>query len=187
MEQSCICSLNFDRRNKEENNVETIEKADDNTIQKRKEMSDSSLSNYPETVQFTGVVFSSLKQVHISAFLIALVGVLVTIQNPFVGLPLLFAFLLLILGVEAWMIRKSRKQIRITLYLRENPVQALQGMERIGEISSGSIDPDMDEPNELGFRPAPKRSLIVWKFDSKEDKEIAAKRLLEYLPRDTDI
>jgi hypothetical protein len=140
--------------------------------------------DYPETVQFEGVTYTSLKQVHISAFLIVLVGALVAFANPLVGFPILIAFLLLVLAVEAWMIRKSRKQLRITLHLRENPVEAMQGSYRVGSIASGSIDPEMDNPNELGFRPAPNRDLIVWTFDTIEDKNTAAKRLLEYLPRD---
>jgi cbb3-type cytochrome oxidase subunit 3 len=140
--------------------------------------------SYPESVQFEGVTYTSLKQVHISAFLIVLVGVLVAYANPLVGFPVLIAFLLLVLGVEAWMIRKSRKQLRITLHLRQNPVEATQGSYRIGTIASGSIDTDMENPNELGFRPAPNRNLIVWTFDSVEDKNVAAKRLLEYLPQD---
>jgi hypothetical protein len=36
----------------------------------------------------------------------------------------------------------------------------------------------------LGYRPAPKKDLIVWTFDSENDKQIATKRLLEYLPKD---
>jgi hypothetical protein len=140
---------------------------------------------YPETVQFEGVVYSSLKQVHISAFLIILVGALVAYANPLVGLPLLIVFLILVLGIEAWMIRKSRKQLRLTLHLREDPVEATQGSYRVGAISTGSLDTEMDNPNELGFRPEPKRSMFTWTFDSVEDKEIVAKRLLEYLPRDS--
>ncbi len=140
---------------------------------------------YPETVQFEGVVYSSLKQVHISAFLIILVGALVAYANPLVGFPLLIIFLILVMAIEAWMIRKSRKQLRLTLHLREDPVEATQGSYKVGAISTGSIDPDMDNPNELGFRPEPKRSLFTWTFDSVEDKEIVAKRLLEYLPRDS--
>ena len=42
----------------------------------------------------------------------------------------------------------------------------------------------MDNPNELGFRPSPKRNLLVWEFQSEDDARIVAKRLLEYLPKE---
>jgi hypothetical protein len=140
--------------------------------------------DYPDTVEFEGTVYTSLKQVHISGFLIALVGVIVAYSDPLLGFPVLIVFLLIVLAVEAWMIRKSRKQLRLTLHLLTDPVEATQGTYKVGVIEHGTIDTDMDAPNELGYRPAPKRSLITWTFDSVEDKEYAAKRLLEYLPRD---
>jgi hypothetical protein len=42
----------------------------------------------------------------------------------------------------------------------------------------------MENPKELGYRPALKKEMIVWTFDSIEDKQIVARRLMEYLPRD---
>jgi hypothetical protein len=150
------------------------------------EQNSRNLSEYPETVEFEGVVYTSLKQVHISAFLIVIVGALVAYANPLIGFPLLIVFLVLVLGIEAWMIRKSRKQLRLTLHLREDPVEATQGSYRIGSIATGSIDPNMDSENELGFRPAPNRSMFTWTFDSVEDKRAATKRFLEYLPLDSE-
>ena len=146
--------------------------------------SDSGLSQYPEAVQFTGVMKTSLKPVHFSSLLLITVGILVAISLYPTGLLLLIAFLVLVLLYESWMIRKSEREIRISLLLREDPVAAMQGSNRIGEISTGLVETEMEYPNELGFRPSPNRELIVWTFDSKEDAQLAAKRLLEYLPRD---
>ncbi len=122
---------------------------------------------------------------HISAGLIILVGVIVAVVAPPQGFLLLLVFLVIVLLVETWMIRRSTKQLRLTLNLREDPVEAFQGSYKVGSIDHGSIDPEMDNPNELGYRPAPKKDLIVWTFDSESDKEIVAKRLFEYLPRDS--
>jgi hypothetical protein len=141
-------------------------------------------SGYPEKVEFSGVGYTPLLQVHISAALIILVGVIVAIVAPPQGLFLLLAFLVIVLLIEMWMFRRSRKELRLTLYLRENPVEAYQDNYKVGSIDHGSIDPEMDNPNELGYRPAPKKDLIVWTFDSESDKKIVAKRLLEYLPSD---
>ena len=145
---------------------------------------DPHLLQYPETVQFTGVVETSLKSTHITSLAVIAAGILIAFNDYPAGLLLLIAFLVIVLGFELWMMRKSVKSIRITLYLRENPVQALEGSYRVGEIATGAIDTQMDYPNEIGFRPAPKRRLLIWTFDSKQDAEIVAKRLLEYLPRD---
>ena len=146
--------------------------------------SDESPSEYPEKVEFSGIGYTSLLQVHISATLIVLVGVIIAVVAPPQGLFLLLAFLVFVLLVEMWMFRRSRKELRLTLYLRENPVEAFQGTYKVGTIDHGSIDPEMDNPNELGYRPVPKKDLIVWTFDSESDKQIVAKRLLEYLSRD---
>ncbi len=146
--------------------------------------SDGGLSQYPEVVQFTGVMKTSLKPVHFSSLLLIIVGILVAISLYPTGLLLLIAFLVLVLLYESWMIRKSEREIRISLLLREDPVGAMQGLDRVGEISTGFIETGMEYPNELGFRPSSNRELIVWTFDSKEDAQLAAKRLLEYLPRD---
>jgi hypothetical protein len=143
-----------------------------------------SRSEYPEKVEFSGVGYTSLLQVHISAALIVLVGVIVAIVASPQGLFLLLAFLVIVLVIEMWMFRRSRKELRLALYLRENPVDAYQGTYKVGSIDHGSIDPEMENRDELGYRPAPKKDLIVWTFDSESDKRIVAKRLLEYLPRD---
>ncbi|MDG7002171.1 MAG: hypothetical protein JRN15_23985 [Nitrososphaerota archaeon] len=141
-------------------------------------------SKYPESVSFSGIGYTSLKQVHISAFLIILVGIIIALYAPPGGFFLLIIFLLFVLVVEVWMMRRSQKQISMTLHLREDPVAAYQDKYKIGDIDKGSIEETMDNPNELGYRPAPNRSLITWTFESEEDKNIVAKRLLEYLPRD---
>jgi hypothetical protein len=141
-------------------------------------------SEYPETVEFSGIGNTSLLQVHISAALIVAVGVILAIEAPPAGLFALILFLVFVLAVEMWMFRRSQKKLRLTLYLRENPVEAYQGDYKVGKIDHGSIEIDMDNPNDLGYRPAPKKNMIVWTFDSEHDKQIVAKRLLEYLPRD---
>jgi hypothetical protein len=145
---------------------------------------DTNKFTYPEKVEFSGIGYTSLLQVHISAALIILVGVIVAIVDSPQGLFLLLAFLVIVFLIEIWMIRRSRKELRLTLYLRENPVEAYQGTFKVGSIDHGSIDPEMDSPSELGYRPSPKKDLIIWTFDSEQDKQIAAKRLLEYLPLD---
>ncbi len=145
---------------------------------------DPRLLQYPETVQFTGVSESSLKSTHVTSLAVVVAGVLIAINDFPAGLLLLVVFLLIVFGFEAWMMKKSVKRLRITLYLREDPVQAVEGSYRIGEVATGAIDTNMEEPNELGFRPAPKRRQLVWTFDSKQDAEVVATRLLEYLPRE---
>jgi hypothetical protein len=145
---------------------------------------DPHFMEFPETVQFTGVVETSLKVVHITSLAIIVAGILIAIRDYPAGLILLMAFLAIVLGFEYWMMKKSLKKLRITLLLREDPVQALQGSYHVGAIVTGAIDNHMDNPNELGFRPAPNRRLLIWAFDSKADAEITAKRLLEYLPCD---
>lgn len=145
---------------------------------------DPRLLQYPETVQFTGVSETSLKSTHVTSLAVVVAGVLIAINDFPAGLLLLVVFLLIVFGFEAWMMKKSVKRLRITLYLREDPVQAVEGSYRIGEVATGAIDTNMEEPNELGFRPAPKRRQLVWTFDSKHDAEVVAKRLLEYLPRE---
>jgi hypothetical protein len=145
---------------------------------------DAQHSEYPETVEFSGVGYTSLLQVHISAALIAVVGVILAIEAPPEGLFALIAFLIFILGIEMWMFRRSQKKLRLTLYLWRRPVEAYQGDYRIGRIDHGAIETDMENLNDLGYRPAPKKNLIVWSFDSEHEKQVVAKRLLEYLPRD---
>lgn len=121
---------------------------------------------------------------HVISFAVMVAGVLIAVNDYPAGLLLLIIFLVIVFGFELWMMRRSVKVLRITLYLRHSPVQAAEGSYRIGEIATGVIDTNMDRPNELGFRPAPKHRLLVWTFDSNHDAEIVAKRLLEYLPRD---
>lgn len=144
-----------------------------------------SRSEYPETVEFSGIGYTPLLQVHISAALIILVGVIVAVVAPPAGLILLLVFLVFVLLIEAWMFRRSPKKLRLTLHLRQNPVEAFQGDYKVGSIEHGSIEPEMENPNQLGYRPAPKKDLIVWTFDSENDKRIVEKRLLEYLSRDS--
>ena len=143
-----------------------------------------SFSEFPETIHFSGVGYTPLLQVHISSALIILVGVIIAIVAPPAGFILLLIFLVFVLLIEAWMFRRSPKKLRLTLHLREKPVEAYQGNYKVGTIAHGSIAPDMENPNELGYRPAPKKDLIVWTFDSESDKQAVAKRLLEYLSRD---
>lgn len=141
--------------------------------------------NFPEEVEFTGVGNTPLLQVHISAGLLILVGVILAVEAPPAGFFALALFLVIVLGVESWMFRRSQKKLRISLMLRTNPVEAFQGSYRVGVIDHGSIETEMDSPNDLGYRPMPKNDLIVWTFDTIGDKEIVARRLLEYLPRDS--
>lgn len=143
-------------------------------------------SEYPETVEFSGIGLTSLLQVHISAILIVVVGVIIAVEAPPQGLLLLVVFLLLVLGIEMWMMHRSQKKLRLVLHLRENPVEAFQGDYKVGKIDHGSIEPEMDDPSDLGYRPAPKKRLIVWTFDSEKEKQVVAKRLLEYLPKDAE-
>lgn len=145
---------------------------------------DDSWAEYPETIEFSGIGYTPLLQVHISAFLIILVGVIIAVVVRPAGLILLLVFLVFVLLVEAWMFRRSPKKLRLTLHLRENPVEAFQGDYKVGSIDRGTVEPDMDNPNELGYRPTPKKELIVWTFDSENDKRIVEKRLLEYLSRE---
>ncbi|MGI0080351.1 MAG: hypothetical protein ACRECH_12085 [Nitrososphaerales archaeon] len=145
---------------------------------------DPRLLQYPETVQFTGASVASLKSTHVISLAVVIAGLLIAINTYPAGLLLLVVFLAIVFGFEFWMMKKSVKVLRITLYLREDPVQAADGSYRIGEIETGAIDVDMEKSNELGFRPAPKHRQLVWTFDSEHDAEVTAKRLLEYLPRD---
>jgi len=139
---------------------------------------------YPEKVSFTGVGHASLKSIHIIAICLVALGVVFAILAPPGGYVLLAVFILLAAGYDIVFIRKSQNLVRLDLQLRMNPVQATFNERLMGEIASGTIETDMESPNELGYRPAPKKELRVWIFDSESDAKIAAKRLLEYLPRD---
>jgi len=142
---------------------------------------------YPETVSFTGVGHASLRTIHLIAIALVCLGVVFAIFSPPGGYIVLAVFILIAAGYDIVFIRKSQKPVRLTLHLRLNPVQATMADDGrlVGDITSGAIDMDMESPNELGFRPAKNKDLLVWTFDSESDARIAAKRLLEYLPRDT--
>jgi hypothetical protein len=139
---------------------------------------------YPETVSFTGIGRASLKSIHLIAISLVALGVVFAILAPPGGYILLAIFILLAAGYDIVFIRKSQNPVRLDLQLRMNPVQATFNERLMGEITSGTIETDMDNANELGYRPAPNKELRVWIFDSESDAKIAAKRLLEYLPRD---
>jgi hypothetical protein len=139
---------------------------------------------YPEKVSFTGIGHASLKSIHIIAICLVALGVVFAILAPPGGYVLLAVFILLAAGYDIVFIRKSQNPVRLDLQLRMNPVQATFNERLMGEIASGTIETDMESPNELGYRPVPNKELRVWIFDSESDAKIAAKRLLEYLPRD---
>jgi len=149
-----------------------------------KQAKDPRYNAYPESVSFTGVGRASLKSIHIIAICLVALGVVFAILAPPGGSILLAIFILLAAGYDIVFIRNSQKPVRLELQLRTNPVQATLDERLMGEISSGTIETNMDSPNELGYRPAPNKDLRVWIFDSESDAKIAAKRLLEYLPRD---
>jgi hypothetical protein len=139
---------------------------------------------YPEVVSFEGVGNASLLQIHIIAASVVALGIVFAILAPPGGYIALLFFILLAAAYDMVFIRKSQKPVRVSLYLRTNPVEASYGERRIGEIKTGSLILDMDSANELGFRATPKRKIAIWTFDSEADAKIAAKRLLEYLPRE---
>ena len=144
---------------------------------------DPHFNTYPETVAFTGVGHASLKTIHVIAIALVALGFVFAALSPG-GYIILGIFILIAAGYDIVFIRKSEKPVRLTLHLRVDPVQATMEEKLIGEIVSGSIETNMENPNELGYRPEPKKGLLVWTFDSESDARIAAKRLLEYLPRD---
>jgi hypothetical protein len=141
-------------------------------------------NNYPEIVTFEGVGNASLLQIHIIAASVIVLGIIFAILSPPGGYVALIFFILLATGYDFVFIRKSQKPVRVSLYLRTNPVEASYGERKIGEIKGGTLVVDMENPNELGFRPTPKKRIAVWKFDSEKDAKIVAKRLLEYLPKE---
>ncbi|MDA4111318.1 MAG: hypothetical protein OK439_02180 [Thaumarchaeota archaeon] len=139
---------------------------------------------YPEVVSFQGVGSASLLQIHIIAASVVALGVIFAVLAPPGGYIALIFFILLAAAYDLVFIRKSQKPVRVSLYLRTNPVEASYGERKIGEIKSGSIILEMENSNEVGFRPAPTKKVAVWIFDSEADAKIVAKRLLEYLPRE---
>ena len=141
-------------------------------------------SEYPEVVEFQGIGDISLRQIHLIALSVVGLGVAFAILAPPGGYIALGLFILLAAGYDMIFLRKSQKPVKISLYLRKDPVEAVYQEKKLGEISNGTIVTDMDNPNELGFRPAAKRKLLVWEFQSEDDARIVAKRLLEYLPNE---
>ena len=112
---------------------------------------------YPETVSFTGIGHASLKSIHLIAISLVALGVVFAILAPPGGYILLAVFILLAAGYDIVFIRKSQNPVRLDLQLRMNPVQATFNERLMGEIASGTIETDMDNPNELGYRPAPNK------------------------------
>ena len=141
-------------------------------------------SEYPEVVEFQGVGNVSLKQIHLIALSVVGLGIVFAVLAPPGGYIALVFFILLAAGYDLIFLRKSQKPVKISLYLRKDPVEAAYQEKKLGQISNGTIATDMDNPNELGFRPSPKRKLLVWEFQSEDDARIVAKRLLEYLPKE---
>ena len=141
-------------------------------------------SEYPEVVEFQGVGDVSLKQIHLIALSVVGLGIVFAVLAPPGGYIALGFFILLAAGYDIIFLKKSQKPVKISLYLRKDPVEATYQEKKLGQISNGTITTDMDNPNELGFRPSPKRNLLVWEFQSESDAKIVAKRLLEYLPKE---
>lgn len=145
------------------------------------EEKNSRFSEFPEVVNFEGVGRASLKQIHLIALSVVALGLLFAVLAPPGGYILLIIFILIAAGYDMVFIRKSQRPVRLSLHLRTDPVEAMYEERRMGEIKSGTIVIDMENPDELGFRPAPNKDLLVWKFDSEENAKIVAKRLLMYL------
>ena len=141
-------------------------------------------SEYPEVVEFQGVGNISLKHIHLIALSLVCLGVAFAILAPPGGYIALFLFILIAAGYDMIFLRKSQNPVNISLYLRNDPVEATYKDKKLGQIKNGTIVTDMDDPRELGFRPAPNRKLLVWEFRSEDDARIVAKRLLEYLPKE---
>jgi hypothetical protein len=141
-------------------------------------------SGYPETVEFEGIGNVSLKHIHLIALSVVALGIIFAILAPPGGYVALAVFIVIAMGYDLFFIRRSQKPVRIQLHLQENPVSATMGENKVGEIRTGTLVTDMDRDNELGYRAAPNRQISVWVFDSPEDAKIAARRLLEYLPRE---
>jgi len=141
-------------------------------------------SEYPEVVEFQGVGNISMKQIHLIALSLVCLGVAFAILAPPGGYIALFLFILIAAGYDLIFLRKSLKPVNISLYLRNDPVEATFKDKKLGQIKSGTIVVDMDDPKELGFRPAPNGKLLVWEFRSEDEAKMVAKRLLEYLPEE---
>jgi len=141
-------------------------------------------SEYPEVVEFQGIGNISMKQIHLIALSLVCLGVAFAILAPPGGYIALFLFILIAAGYDMIFLRKSQKPVNISLHLRNDPVEATFKEKKLGQIKNGTIVTDLDDPKELGFRPAPSRKMLVWEFRSEDDARIVAKRLLEYLPKE---
>lgn len=142
---------------------------------------DSKFSEFPEVVTFEGIGEASLKQIHLIALSLVALGVIFAVLAPPGGYILLIIFILIAAGYDMVFIRKSQRPVKLSLLLRTDPVEAMYDEKKMGEIKSGTIVTDMENPDELGFRPAPNKDLLVWKFDSEDSAKIVAKRLSMYL------
>lgn len=138
-------------------------------------------SEYPEVVDFEGIGNASLKHIHLIALSLVGLGVVFSILAPPGGYVALAVFILLAAGYDLFFLRRSQRPVTVSLYLRKNPVEATHLDKKLGEIKSGTIVTDLDNPRELGFRPTPGSKLVIWEFESEEDAKIVTKRLLEYL------
>jgi hypothetical protein len=160
--------------------------AEEDKSGRKMDADDTRYNLYPDAVSFTGVGHASLKSIHIIAISLVALGVLFAFFSSPGGYVLLAVFILIAAGYDMIFIRKSQKPVRVTLHLRRNPVEAtMKDGKPIGEIAAGAIQTEMEKPNELGYRPALNKDLLVWVFDSESDAKIAARRLLEYVPKDT--
>ena len=131
-----------------------------------------------------GVGNISLKHIHLIALSVVVLGIVFAILAPPGGYIALLIFIVIAAGYDLVFIRKSQKPVELTLYLRKDPVEAFYDERMLGPIDKGVIVTNMEAPNELGFRPAPNRRLLVWEFESEHDAKIVARRLLEYLPEE---
>lgn len=145
-------------------------------------MSSKDLSGYPEVVEFEGVGNASLLHIHLISLSLVGLGIIFAILAPPGGYVALIIFIAIATVYDLIFIRKSQKPVRIKLFLQTDPVEAVLGDNKIGEIKSGTLVLGMEKGNELGYRAAPNRRVSIWLFDSPEDAKVTAKRLLEYLP-----
>lgn len=141
-------------------------------------------SEYPEVVDFQGVGNISLKHIHLIALSLVILGIVFAILAPPGGYIALVIFILLAAGYDIFFLRRSQRPVTISLHLRKDPVEATHQNKKLGQIKSGILVIDMDNPKEIGFRPAPESKIVIWEFDSEEDARLVAKRLLEYLPKE---
>ena len=68
-------------------------------------------------------------------------------------------FILLAAGYDIIFLRKSQKPVKVSLYLRKDPVEATYKDNKVGEIKNGTIVTDMDKPNEIGYRTLSQRQV----------------------------